>query len=107
MMEYFTEPMPVERTLTVFNYSDEDEIDGKESDTFNEDKVLRTRVTINRDLVQFVIGSENAYRMVNGIELRKVNVILTTGNNLELVLSVLDLTTLERAVGFYMLPGAE
>lgn len=83
--------LPIERTLTVINYDEE------------KGKTLKTRVTIARDMVQFVVASEDTYQVVDGVELRKVNVILSGGNNLELFLTLLDLNTLERAVGMYFI----
>ncbi|HXN74953.1 MAG TPA: hypothetical protein VN855_00490 [Candidatus Acidoferrum sp.] len=83
--------LPVERTLTVINHGEE------------KGKTVKTRVTIARDMVQFLIASEDTYEVVDGIELRKVNVILNTGNNLELCLTLLDLNMLERAIGMYFI----
>jgi len=79
-----------ERTLTVINYtSDED------------GTPMRARVTIAPNMVQFLIASDETYTVLEGRELRRVNVILSTGNNLELYLTLLELTILERAVGTY------
>lgn len=86
------------KQLTVTNYGSFDKEEEKEP------TVKKTRVTIAPHHVHFVIASDDTYCIVDGIELRKVNVILTEGNNLELIISLLDLSEIENAIGSYMVP---
>jgi len=81
-----------ERVLTVTNYDEE------------KGKFIKTRVTIAPSSVEFLIAGEEAYDTRDGREIRKVNIMLVSGNNLEVYISVLDLITLERAIGSYFLP---
>lgn len=92
-MDHMHEDSLQERTLTVINYGE-----GEEGE------VLRTRVTIAPHAVSFLIASENTVQIIDGSSLRRVNVMLQDGSNLELILTILDLTTLERAIGSYFLP---
>jgi hypothetical protein len=81
-----------ERTLTVVNYS------------CNEDDVYldhKTRVTIAPEKVSFVVASFDPVSTVDGKDLYKANVIMTNEANLELFVSLMDLTTLERVVGMW------
>ena len=80
-----------ERTLTVTSYA---EVEGN---------YAKKRVTIALHQVLFVIAGEEDYEVVDGVELRLVNVMIGSGDSLELFISVLDLMTLERAVGAYFL----
>jgi len=85
----------VERTLTVTNY-------GVDDDT---NKTIKTRVTLAPGMIQTVIASYEAdYGKAENNELHKVNVLYVDGNQLELFISLLDLTTIERIVGMYLLP---
>lgn len=81
-----------ERTLSVVNYGDGE--DGE---------IIKTRVTISPGNILFIIASYDTALTVDGLELRKVNAMLSDGGNLELFITLLDLTTLERCVGFYMI----
>lgn len=81
-----------ERVLTVLNYGEEG------------GKLVKTRVTISPSSVEFLIAGEEAYATMEDREIRKVNVMFISGNNLELYVSLLDLATLERALGTYFLP---
>lgn len=85
------------KILTVVNYGIED--DEKESK-----EITKTRVTLNPGGVHAVVGSYDTALTVDGIELRKVNVLMMDQTNLELHISLLDLETLERAVGQYLVP---
>jgi len=86
------------RVLTLVNYGHEEE-DGKESE-----EITKTRITIAPGGVQVVVASYDTALTVDGIELRKVNVLMIDQTNLELHISLLDLETLEVAVGTYLLP---
>lgn len=81
-----------ERTLTLINYG-----------TDEEDEVLKTRVTLSPGQVQGLVASYEPTLKIDGLELHKVNVLMGGGDNIELFLTVLDLTTLERAIGAYFL----
>lgn len=81
-----------ERTLTVINYGTDDE-----------EELLKTRVTLAPSMIVGLIASYDTALTIDGLELRKVNVILTGGDNIELFITVLELTTLERAIGAYFL----
>jgi hypothetical protein len=81
-----------ERTLTLLNY----DVDNKEPN--------KARVTISPGAVVFVISGEEPYCEINGLQLYKTNVITHGESNLEIFISLLDLTTLERAIGSYFLP---
>ena len=83
-----------ESVLTVANYSLDD----------NGVTYIKTRVTIAPNLVLFVIASDNFYSIGLSLELKKVNVVIDGGNNLELYISEVDLISIERAVGTYILP---
>jgi hypothetical protein len=83
---------PQERTLTVVHYA---EVGGKQ---------VKKRVTLAVQMIQFIIAGDETYEMIEDREIRQVNVIFMDGNNLELFISVLDLSTIERAVGSYFLP---
>lgn len=83
-----------EKVLTVINY-------GVEEDGLESPRVTKTRVTIAPGMVQVVVGSYDTYKIVEEIELRKVNVLFLNDNDLELFISLLDLTILERAIGTY------
>lgn len=80
-----------ERTLTITNYGEEN------------GKLVKTRVTIPPHAVEFLIAGEESYATMEDRDIRKVNVMFSSGNNLELFISLLDLTTLERAIGTYFL----
>lgn len=82
-----------EFVLTVTNYAVEE--DGS---------FLKARTTIAPHMIQFIIASENVHFTIEGRDLRKVNVILTEGNNLEMFISEIDLICMERAIGTYFLP---
>lgn len=82
-----------ERVLTVINYV----LD-------NNNEHFTKRVTIAPHMVHFIIASEENLTFVPGRELRQVNVIMSEGVNLELFISLLDLTSIERAIGTYFLP---
>lgn len=82
-----------ERTLTVINFG-----------TDEDDEILKTRVTIPLQSVEVMIASNGAYKMVDGMEIAKVNILFTSNNNIELFVSMSDLSTLERAIGAYFLP---
>jgi hypothetical protein len=81
-----------ERTLTVIHHVTE----GR--------KTVRKRITLAPNLIHFVIAGEEAHSTYEGRELRKANVVMTEGNNLELYISLLDLNAIERCVGSYFLP---
>lgn len=81
-----------ERILTVMNYDEE------------KGKFIKTRVTISPSSVEFLIAGDEAHDIRDSREIRKVNVMMVSGNNLELYISVLDLAMLERAIGSYFLP---
>lgn len=66
-----------------------------------EDEIVR--ITIAAENVAFLIASSIDV-IKFGQRLRKVNVFLMAGPDFEIFISDLDLTTLERAVGTYMLP---
>ena len=84
--------------LTITNYSTEDEE--------AEDAVYtKSRVTVAPGMIDFVIAGYSTYAMSEGRELRKVNVILTSGSNLELLVSEVDMLSIERAAGTYVLPA--
>lgn len=83
-----------ERTLTLTNYN---VAAGK-----NDPK--KARVTIAPSAVLFIIASDETSEIVDGVELRKTNIIVHGEGNVELYLTVLDLMTLERAIGAYFLP---
>lgn len=77
------------RILTLTSYGD------------NDSEIVR--VTIAPHNVAFVIA--NTVDTVKfGQKLKKTNVMLLDGGSVELFITDLDLTTLERAVGTYMLP---
>ena len=81
-----------EYTLTVTNYTVED--DG----TFN-----KTRVSIAPHKVEFTISSYDTFVKADGRDLKKVNVVLDGGNNLELFVSEVDLLLIERShATFYL-----
>ena len=82
----------MERTLTVINYT---EAKGKE---------FKTRVTLSPTSIISVIGSEDPVQFQDGGKQHKVNVIFIDNNQMELYLTILDLTVLERAVGMYFAP---
>lgn len=81
-----------ERTLTVINYGEAI------------DKMPKTRITIPPSMVTSIIASEKPTQKSGGDEQHKVNVLLVDGNQLEIFITSLDLTTLERAIGSYFLP---
>jgi hypothetical protein len=83
----------VERTLTLTNYGE---------DEFG--KPLKNRVTLAPGMIQTVIASFDSVKKIDGHELYKVNVLYSDGNQLELFLNFLELTTIERIVGMYLLP---
>jgi hypothetical protein len=83
-----------ESVLTVTNYSETEE-DGT---------YIKTRVTINPQMVEFIIAGTAAYVVKEGRELIKTNVVLSSGSNIELFISEIDLLTLERSVATYFLP---
>jgi hypothetical protein len=85
---------PIERTLTVVNF-------GLDDDT---GKLLKTRVTLSPGMIQVIIASEESVQKIGGTEQHKVNVLFVDSNQMELFLTILDLTTLERAVGAFFLP---
>lgn len=77
------------RVLTLISYGDNDE------------EIVR--VTIAPQNVAFLIA--NTVDVVKfGLRLKKTNVMLMDGGSVELFITDMDLTTLERAVGTYMLP---
>lgn len=82
----------IERTLTVINYGEK------------LGKSIKTRVTIPPGMVTGLIASEKPVQKAGGEEQHRVNVMLVDGNQLELYISGMDLTTLERAIGFYLVP---
>lgn len=82
-----------EFVLTVTNYAVEE--DGS---------FTKARVTISPGMVQFIIAGTEFSHIVEGRELKKVNVVLSTENQLELFISEVDLICIERAVGTYFLP---
>jgi len=82
-----------ERVLTVTNYVlDENE------------QIITQRVTIAPHMVHFVIATNESYDLIEGRDIRKLNVIMSEGVNLQLCISLLDLVSLERAIGTYFLP---
>lgn len=85
---------PIERTLTVTNYGTDDD----------EEQIIKTRITISRDMVEFIISSEGPVSAVDGLDLYKVNLLTGSGKNMELFITFLDLQMIERAVGVYFLP---
>lgn len=87
-----------EKILTLTNY-------GTDSEKPRKGNVIKTRVTVAPHMVQFVVASYDKFTELEGIEIRRVNVLMTGGEQIELFLSLLDLTTLERAVGTYLLPS--
>lgn len=89
------EDQATERTLTVTNYSEERDEEGNR---------IKTNVAIAPHNVDFVIGSEEMYDIAEGTELRKVNVIFTSGNNLEVYITLIDLMSIQRAISTYFLP---
>lgn len=82
-----------ERTLTVTNYGEE------------KGKTIKTRITISPGMVTTIIASEKPVQNAGDGEQHKVNVLLMDGNQLELFISALDLTTVERAIGSYFVPA--
>lgn len=82
-----------ESVLTVSNYGLQD--DG----TF-----LKARVTVAPHMIQVIIAGEETQATIEGRELKKVNVLLLDGNNIELLISEVDLISMERAIGTYILP---
>jgi hypothetical protein len=88
-----------EHTLTVINY-----VIPEEYEVIENHEIVRNRVTISPGMVLFVIAGDETFETVDGIELRKVNVVLAGGNNLELFISLLDLNLLERCVGMVLTP---
>lgn len=70
--------------------------------------IHKARVTLNPNLVQYVIASEGpvaGYTQEHAdMNLRKVNAVMIEGHNVEMNLSEVDLYSLERAIGTYMLP---
>lgn len=81
------------RTLTVINHG-EDDLDAE----------VQTRITMAPHHIQTVIASVD-YVKKFGRDLKKVNVIYMDGGMIELFVSDLDLTSIERAVGTYFLPN--
>lgn len=92
-MELSNGELMQERTLTVISYGEE------------RGKKIRNRVTIPPGMVTGVIASEGPVQKRDGGEQYKVNILLMDGNQLEVYISLLDLTTLERAVGSYFVPA--
>jgi hypothetical protein len=91
-MENYGMGQMTERILTLTNYVE------------SKGKYLRKRVTIAPHAIHFLVAGDETYEIVEEKELRQVNVILADGSNLELYISFLDLLTLERVVGNYVLP---
>jgi prepilin-type processing-associated H-X9-DG protein len=83
----------VERVLTVTNYGEDDR-------TGN---FIKTRVTLSPGMIQAIIGSEEIAQNADGRGQHKVNILFVDGNQIELFLTISDLTTVERAVGTYFL----
>lgn len=82
-----------ESVLTLSNYGVQE--DGK---------VIKARVTLAPHMIQVVIAGEETQFVMEGREIKKVNVLLLDGNNIELLISEVDLISLERAIGTYILP---
>jgi hypothetical protein len=80
------------RVLTVTNYGEGD--DGE---------LIRTRITIPPNNIDFIVASFEANKTIDGMELYKVNVITGSGANVEVFVTFLELTMLERAAGTYFL----
>ena len=80
-----------ERTLTVTNFVEQ------------KGGYLKKRVTIALNGVEFMIAGEDSYEIIEEKDIRQVNVVFGSGSNLELYISLLDLLSLERAVGMYFL----
>ena len=77
------------RVLTVTSYGD------------TEEEVVR--ITVAPHNVQMIIA--NSVDIVKfGLRLKRVNVLFMDGGNAELFVTDLDLTSLERAIGTYILP---
>ena len=83
-----------ESVLTVCNYAVQDD-----------SQILKARVTIAPHMIQVIIAGEEPYTNIEGRDLRKVNVLMIDGNNLELLISEVDLICLERVIGTYMFPS--
>ena len=81
-----------ERILTITNYDEE------------HGKFTKTDITISPSCVEFLVSRQEIYETVEGREIRKVNIMLVSGNNLEVFISALDLAVLQRCVGNYYLP---
>lgn len=92
MQENFNNEGLIERTLTVINYGED------------EGKIIKTRVTIAPHMVQTVVASYEPVQSAEGQQQHKVNVLYMDGNQIELFINLLDLTTLERATGIYFTP---
>ena len=89
MQENFNNDGLIERTLTLANYGED------------EGKIIKTRVTLSPQMIQAVIASDQPMQEVDGLGQYKVNVLFVDSNQIELFITLLDLTTLERAVGTY------
>lgn len=77
------------RVLTVTSYGD------------NEEEIVR--VTIAPHNVQMIIANSlDTVRL--GLRLKRVNVLFMDGGSAELFVTDMDLTTLEKAIGTYVLP---
>lgn len=81
-----------ERILTLTNYDEEN------------GKFTKTDITISPSSVEFLVSRQEVYDTIDGREIRKVNIMLVSGNNLEVFISTLDLAVLQRCVGNYYLP---
>lgn len=82
-----------ESVLTVSNYGIEEG-----------GKFIKARVTLAPHMIQVVIAGEETQTVVEGRELKRVNILLVDGNNIELLISEVDLISIERAIGTYILP---
>ena len=87
-----------ERTLTFKNYAADYDEDGTEKSS------IVTRITVAPGMVQAVIASEDPVQTCRDLHQHKVNILLIDNNQIEVYVTAVDLSTLERAVGAYFLP---
>jgi len=81
-----------ERILTITNYDEEN------------GKFIKTSITISPSSVEFLVARDEIYDTIDGRDIKKVNIMMVSGNNLEVFISILDLAVLQRCVGNYYLP---
>jgi hypothetical protein len=90
--------------LTVINYATKEEVEGKEPLENNENPTyVRTRVTFSPGHINFIIAGDSTYSIVEGRDLRRTNVIMVDGANVEVLISEIDLLMLESTIGAFFL----